>query len=120
MGFRLMKDINISLIAKLGWKILSNHNCLWVSHFREKYVKYGSLIFCPLGSGSYVWNGIKSIIPMLKLGSCFVPHVYSSLAIWCSPWIPTVLNFTPTPRIPWLVDRHPLAVSDLIFLASLT
>jgi hypothetical protein len=31
-----------------------------------------------------------------------------------------VLNFTPTPRIPWLVDRHPLAVSDLIFPASLT
>jgi hypothetical protein len=28
MGFRLMKDINISLIIKLGWKILSNHDCL--------------------------------------------------------------------------------------------
>jgi len=116
MGFHLMKDINISLIAKLGWKIHSNHDCLWVSLFREKYVKYGSLISCPLGSGSYVWNGIKSIIPLLELGSCFVPHVYSSLAIWGSPWIPTVLNFTPTPRIPCLVDHHPLAVSDLIFL----
>jgi hypothetical protein len=120
MGFRLMKDINISLITKLGWKILSNHDCLWVSLFKEKYVKYGSLISCPLGSGSYVWNGIKSIVPLLKLGSCYVPHVLSPLAIWFSPWTPTVLNFTPTFRIPCLVAQHPLAISGLIYPDSLT
>jgi len=90
MGFRLMKDINISLITKLGWKILSNHDCLWISLFQEKYVKYGSFISSPLGSGSYVWNGIKSIVCLLISGSCYVPHVLSSLAIWFSPWIPTV------------------------------
>jgi len=28
MGFRLMKDINISLITKLGWNILSNYDSL--------------------------------------------------------------------------------------------
>jgi len=81
MGFRLMKDINISLITKFGWKILSNHDCLWVSIFKEKYIKYGSLISCPLGLGSYVWNGIKSIVPLLKLGSCYVLHISSSLTI---------------------------------------
>jgi hypothetical protein len=120
MSFRLMKDINISLITKLGRKILSNHDCLWVSIFQEKYVKYGSLISCPLGSSSYVWNGIKSIVPLLKSGSCYVPHVLSSLAIWFSLWIPTVPNFLPTPRVPGLVAQHPLAVSDLIHPDSLT
>jgi hypothetical protein len=28
LGFRLMKYINVSLIAKLGWKLLSNHDAL--------------------------------------------------------------------------------------------
>jgi hypothetical protein len=69
MGFHLIKDINVSLIAKLGLKILSNHDCLWVSLFQEKYVKYSSLISSPLGSGSYVWNEIKFIVPLLKSGS---------------------------------------------------
>jgi hypothetical protein len=120
MGFRLMKDINISLITKLGWKILSNHDCLWVSLFKEKYIKYGSLISCPLGLGSYVWNGIKSIVPLLKLGSCYAPHISSSLTIWFSPWIPTMVNFVPTPRRPCLVAQYPLAISDLFCPVSLT
>jgi hypothetical protein len=33
LGFRLMKDVNVSLISKLGWKMLSNHNSPWVSQF---------------------------------------------------------------------------------------
>jgi hypothetical protein len=28
LGFRLMKDVNLSLIAKLGWKLLSNRDSL--------------------------------------------------------------------------------------------
>jgi hypothetical protein len=53
LGFRLMKDINVSLIAKLGWKIISNHDALWIPLFKEKYIKYGTLLSCPLSSGSY-------------------------------------------------------------------
>ena len=30
LGFRRMHDYNLALIAKLGWKLLSNTNCLWV------------------------------------------------------------------------------------------
>lgn len=31
LGFRLMKNMNLALLAKLGWKLLSNSNHLWVS-----------------------------------------------------------------------------------------
>jgi hypothetical protein len=40
----LMKDVNLSLIAKLGWKLLSNRDSLWVSFFKAKYINMG--IFC--------------------------------------------------------------------------
>ncbi|XP_062165083.1 uncharacterized protein LOC133871673 [Alnus glutinosa] len=120
LGFRLMKDINVSLIAKLGWKILVNHNALWIPLFKEKYIKYGTLLPCPLSTGSYIWNGITSVVPLLKLGSCYIPHSSSSLDIWLSPWIPTLPNFQPVPRIPRLSFDYPLAISDLIHPQFLT
>lgn len=48
LGFRLIKDINLSLITKLGWKLLTDHDSLWVSLFNRKYIKYGNLLACPL------------------------------------------------------------------------
>jgi hypothetical protein len=110
-----MKDINVSLIAKLGWKLLSNHNdALWISFFQKKYIKYGTLLSCPLSSGSFIWNGIKSVVPLQKSGICFSPHVSSTLDIWFSHWIPTLPNFQPTPQVSSLIMEHPLAIADLI------
>jgi hypothetical protein len=114
LGFRLMKDINVSLIAKLGWELLSNHDALWIALFKEKYIKYGTLLSCPLRSGSFIWNGIISVVPLLKLGICYSSHVSSPLDIWFSPWIPTLPNFQPTPRVSRLIMENPLAISDLI------
>jgi hypothetical protein len=31
LGFRCMHEFNQSLITKLGWKLLSNADCLWVN-----------------------------------------------------------------------------------------
>jgi hypothetical protein len=120
LGFRLMKDINVSLIAKLSWKILVNHDALWIPLFKEKYIKYGTLLSCPLSIGSYIWNGITSVVPLLKSGSCYIPHISSSLDIWHSPWIPTLPNFQPVPRVPRLCLEYPLAISDLIHPQYLT
>jgi hypothetical protein len=120
LGFRLMKDINVSLIAKLGWKILVNHDALWIPLFKEKYIKYGTLLSCPLSTGSYIWNGITSVVPLLKLGACYIPHASSSLDIWHSPWIPSLPNFQPVPRVPRLCLDYPLAISNLIHPQFLT
>jgi len=46
LGFRLMKDVNLSLISKLGWKMLSNHNSLWFLFFRISTL--GMVISYPL------------------------------------------------------------------------
>jgi hypothetical protein len=54
------------------------------------------------------------------LGACYIPHVSSYLDIWFSPWIPTLPNFHPIPRVSRLIMEHPLAISDLIHLVTLT
>jgi hypothetical protein len=46
-GFRLMKDVNLAPIAKLGWKSLTNFDSIWVQQLSVKYIKYGSFFFLP-------------------------------------------------------------------------
>jgi hypothetical protein len=113
LGFRLMKDVNLSLIAKLGWNLLTNHNSSWVSLFQKKCIKYDNLLSSPLSSGSWIWNGIKATVPLIAKGACFLPSKSSTLPIWNIPWIPTIPNFLPTPRLPSLPFSYPLAISDL-------
>jgi hypothetical protein len=113
LGFRLMKDVNISLISKLGWNLLTNHSSIWVSLFQQKYIKYGNLLSSPFSSGSWIWNGIIAIVPLLSRGACFLPCKNSSLPIWTSPWIPTLAQFIHVPPVSSLPFSHPLAISDL-------
>jgi hypothetical protein len=112
---RLMKDVNLSLISKFGWKLLTNRDSIWVLLFHKKYIKYGNLLSCPLSSGSWIWNRIKSTASLLAQGACFIPHNNSSLLVWSSPWIPTLFNFLPVPRLPYFPSSYPLHIADLIF-----
>jgi hypothetical protein len=36
-----MEFINSSLLARMGWKMLSNEPLLWVEALRGKYLKHG-------------------------------------------------------------------------------
>jgi hypothetical protein len=42
-----MRGVNLALITKLGWKLLSNVDCVWVNQLREKYIRYGSFLSSP-------------------------------------------------------------------------
>lgn len=39
LGLRLTKDINVTLVAKLTWKVLIEEDCLWVKILKAKYLK---------------------------------------------------------------------------------
>jgi hypothetical protein len=119
LGFHLMKDVNTSIISKLGWQLLTNYGSVWVPLFRKKYIKYGTLLSCPLKSGSWIWNVIKYTIPLLYQGACFLSHKNSSLSIWYSPWIPTLMNFLPIPRLSYF-PSYPLTIVGLIHTSSST
>jgi hypothetical protein len=114
LGFRLMKDVNLSLISKLGWKLLSNHDSLWVSLFTTKHIKYGNLLSSSLKSGSWLWNSIKATLTLLAAGACFISHIHSTLLIWSSPWIPTIPHFIPTPRLTSIPSKNSLVIANLI------
>jgi hypothetical protein len=119
LGFRLMRDVNLSLIAKLGWRILTNSNNSWVSQLQCKYLHSCSFLSAPIpNSGSWVWKGILKSRSLLSQGFCYRIHKNCSLPIWDSPWIPSIPLFKPTPNPSLNSSRPPFTVRDLILPSS--
>ena len=62
LGLRKMREVNLALVTKLGWKLLTKLDCLWVSQLHCKYLNsftfLSPLPFLPLphGYGKASWN----------------------------------------------------------------
>jgi hypothetical protein len=55
LGLRRMKDVNLALISKLGWKLHTKASSLWIAQLQGKYLKTRSFLpplpFLPLLHG---------------------------------------------------------------------
>jgi hypothetical protein len=115
LGFRRMHAFNLSLITKLGWKMISNIDCLWVRQLQNKYIKYGDFLCSPVSSSaSWLWKGIQKIKPILLAGPCLKVSRFSSAPIWSSNWVPTIPSFKPGPKFTLNKNLLALLVRDLI------
>jgi hypothetical protein len=114
LGLRKMKEVNLALISKLGWKLLTNFDSMWVAQLHCKYLHSSSFLSSSsLSSPSWLWKGILKSISIISKGDCNQIHSLSSLLIWSSTWIPTLPSFIPSPS-PWLPHPYPdLKVVDL-------
>lgn len=101
-----MKDVNLSLISKLGWQLLFYHNSLWVLPFQQKYIRYGNFLSSYLTPGSWIWNGIKATLPFISACACFIP---SSIQVYLSHLFFTCLIV----RVQW---RHYFWTMDTVAL----
>ena len=115
MGFRRIHEFNLSLLTKLGWKLLSNTDCLWVSQLQNKYIKYGNFISSPnLTSASLLWKGIQKIKPFISACACLKASRSLSSSIWSSNWVLSIPSFKPSPKFPFSHNFQYLQVRDLI------
>jgi hypothetical protein len=115
LGFRRMHEFNLSLITKLGWKMTTNTDCLWVKQLQKKYIKYGDFLSSPTSySASWLWKGIQKIKPFLLSGACLKVSRNSAAPIWSSNWVPTIPSFKPGPKFPLNKHLPALLVRDLI------
>jgi hypothetical protein len=101
LSFRRMHDFNLALITKLGWKLLSKADCLWVNQLQRKYIKYGDFLFSSIPfTASWLWKCIQKIKPIISVGACLRVSQSSSSPIWISNWVPTIPTFKPGPKFP--------------------
>jgi hypothetical protein len=116
LRFRKMEDVNLALISKLGWKLLSHSDSLWVIQLQGKYILSGSFLSPPPphSTPSWLWKGILFSLPAVSQGACYRVHIHSSIPIWNSPWIPTLPSFSVSPSYPRPPNSTNLVISDLI------
>ncbi|GMI80299.1 hypothetical protein like AT4G29090 [Hibiscus trionum] len=69
LKFRDLFKFNIALLAKQGWRILSNPNCLLARVMKARYFPTSDFMNAGLGScPSYIWRSIVSFRGQLDKG----------------------------------------------------
>lgn len=59
LGFRYLRQFNIALLTKQGWRMLIEQDCLMVRVMRAKYFPNGNFLNSQLGgSRSTIWRSI--------------------------------------------------------------
>lgn len=59
LGIRTARDMNKSLLSKLGWNLLTQNNGLWSKVLKAKYLPHTSFLQAqPRADASYTWKSI--------------------------------------------------------------
>ena len=112
LGFRDLELFNKALLAKQGWRIISNPDSLACKVLKGKYFNNGDFLSASVGSDpSFVWRSLMWGRDLLKLGLRWRIGDGSKVNIFENPWIPRPSLFRPvSPRTAY----SPLLVKDLI------
>jgi hypothetical protein len=114
LGFRIMECQNSALLSKIGWKILTNQDLLWVRALSTKYLHSHNFLSSPTPqSASWLWKGVLKCRSVVAKGACWLVSSGTNLNIWSTPWIPSLAGFKPSPNSD-LTFLPNLNVSDLI------
>ncbi|XP_060969883.1 uncharacterized protein LOC133037085 [Cannabis sativa] len=116
LGIKKFFDLNMALISKLAWGLVSGSIALWCSVFHAKYCKRGDTFWnCPNPSpASFSALGIFSCRDFVRKESCWLTNDGGDIDLWCSPWIPWLswdeylAAFNPRIRDPQLNTLSPL------------
>jgi hypothetical protein len=95
-----MDSLNNALLARLGWKMVSNQPLLWVDSLRGKYLNNGvSFLSAPPNPlSSWLWKGLLRNRMVVEKGACISISNGRLVDVWKSPWIPSMPNFRPVPN----------------------
>lgn len=66
MGFKLLKEFNLALLAKQGWKLQTDHNSLASCVLKAKLTKWTITPLPIVGKGRFRF-GLKSGFQLLQL-----------------------------------------------------
>ena len=101
-GFRNLQAFNLALLAKQGWRILSNLNSLLARVYKAKYFPYDDILNAKLGSNlSYAWRSIHSSLKVIRKGTRWRVGDRKRVHIWEDKWLPTPITHKviSTPRV---------------------
>ncbi|KAF4357349.1 hypothetical protein G4B88_002177 [Cannabis sativa] len=87
LGFRRARDINFSLISKLGWLLISDGNSLWTTVVNAKYCQVEGFFSTPQPSkASLVVRGIWATRDFIRQNSIWIIGQDSEVNVWDYHW----------------------------------
>jgi hypothetical protein len=92
-----MEFINGSLLARLGWKLISKEPLLWVEALSGKYLP-NSISFLDVDvnlQSSWNWKGLLKNRKVLEKGDYWSVSKGDFIDVGKSPWIPSMPFFKP-------------------------
>ncbi|XP_030502725.2 uncharacterized protein LOC115717895 [Cannabis sativa] len=103
MGFRCLRDFNLAMLGKQGWRLLFRHESIVGKVFKARYYPHGDFLSAELGSNpSFVWNSIFAARDVVKAGLRKRIGAGLSVQITSDPWLPIVDRASPIPVVPGL------------------
>ena len=113
LGMREFQNFNIALLAKIGWRLLQNPNCLLGRVLFGKYCQDSNILQAEETSTmSHGWRGILKGRDLLLKNLGWIVGNGDSISIWNDPWLS--LTCQQRPMGPPNEAHQDLTVADLI------
>ena len=89
MGFRDLRAFNLAMLAKQGWRLLTDTTSLVYQCFKARYFPRTSVLEASESSNcSFVWRSLVAALPILRLGHCWRVDDGLSINVYRDRWIP--------------------------------
>jgi hypothetical protein len=89
LGFRGIRAFNEALLAKQGWKCITQPDSLLSKMFQAKYYSKSSFLKAKPGQNmSYTWQSILKASWILKKGGLWTGGNGANINIWADNWLP--------------------------------
>lgn len=113
LGFKDVTSFNDALLAKIGWRIIKNPNCLLARCLLGKYCHSEMLMNCQASSASsHGWRSVLVGRDLLKQQLGWMVGSGESISVWNNPWLSNSEQMRPYGPAPEALQL--LKVSDLI------
>uniref|UniRef100_A0A803PEX7 RNase H type-1 domain-containing protein n=1 Tax=Cannabis sativa TaxID=3483 RepID=A0A803PEX7_CANSA len=101
MGFRDLEDFNQSILAKQGWKLITEPDCLLSRVLKALYFPNETFFEANLGHfGSSVWKGILWGRDLLAKGYRWCVGNGAKIRVNEDPWLPRQIPFHLRTKVP--------------------
>ncbi|VFQ73207.1 unnamed protein product [Cuscuta campestris] len=104
LGFKQIREFNVAMIGKQGWRLLTKPEALVTKVFKAMYFPKTSFLEAQLGSNpSYCWRSILEAKNLISNGVRKRIGDGSNTLVWGDPWLADRVNpFILTPRPPFM------------------
>uniref|UniRef100_A0A803PRX8 Reverse transcriptase zinc-binding domain-containing protein n=1 Tax=Cannabis sativa TaxID=3483 RepID=A0A803PRX8_CANSA len=91
-----LRDFNLAMLSKQGWRLLFRHDSMVGKVFKARYYPQGDYLSAELGSNpSFIWSSIFVATDIVKAGLRKRIGAGLTVQITTDPWLPTSDRATP-------------------------